>query len=353
MTFVSSRFASQVHFGGPDLPPGALRDLLEERIDTVPDGGTIDWMTYYLRDEGLARALGRAHRRGVRVRLCLEGAPRRRRANDRVIAILKSASEGIGSGLRLIRHLIPMHLHSKVYTFSHPERHALVGSFNPSCSREAEDAGLIADIGDQNRGHNLLVDIRDEAIVSGLVRRISAIHAGEGWFGLMTHPAAALVKGTNADAQLFPQSGPTILDPWLDRLGENSTLRIAASHVRDPSFARRLASLSQTGASITLLTHDSRRRTPDHIEKLLTGSGVDVMRYRHPEGLPMHSKFIVADHGMERWSAFGSYNFTRTSRWLNQEVLVVSGELDLWQSLSQRWIQMIADPCARAGNVPA
>ena len=36
----------KVHFGGPDRPPRALRDLLHARVEAVPAEGTIDWMTY-------------------------------------------------------------------------------------------------------------------------------------------------------------------------------------------------------------------------------------------------------------------------------------------------------------------
>ena len=43
-------------FGGPDRPARALRDLLEQKVDEVPPGGSIAWITYYFRDEALAEA---------------------------------------------------------------------------------------------------------------------------------------------------------------------------------------------------------------------------------------------------------------------------------------------------------
>ena len=48
---------SRVHFGGPDRPVALLRDLLAERIARVPEGGSIDWVTYYFRDRPLAQKL--------------------------------------------------------------------------------------------------------------------------------------------------------------------------------------------------------------------------------------------------------------------------------------------------------
>ena len=62
--------------GGPDQPAGRLRDLLSERVGAVPPGGSIDWVTYYLRDRRLARELVRARNRGVAVNMTLERQPR-------------------------------------------------------------------------------------------------------------------------------------------------------------------------------------------------------------------------------------------------------------------------------------
>src|SRR3954452_3199189 len=71
-----------VYFGGSDRAPRFLRNLLEQRIDAVPQGGSILWATYYFRDEALAEALVRAHRRGVILTLCIEGKPRKGSANE-------------------------------------------------------------------------------------------------------------------------------------------------------------------------------------------------------------------------------------------------------------------------------
>ncbi|MFL6747978.1 MAG: phospholipase D-like domain-containing protein, partial [Sphingomicrobium sp.] len=67
----------RVEFGGPDLPPRHLRDLLQQHVDQSPPGSRIDWATYYFRDRALAEALMRASDRGVSVRLVMEAKPRR------------------------------------------------------------------------------------------------------------------------------------------------------------------------------------------------------------------------------------------------------------------------------------
>ena len=314
-------------FGGPDMPARALRDLLEERVDAVPAGGSIDWMTYYFRDEALAEALVRAHDRGVSVRVGLESRPRHRGANARVIERLRT---GIGEGLRIEHRLFgASHLHTKLYCFGGERPAALVGSFNPS-GNVPDDPAVIDDIGNQDRGHNLLVEIREPALVETLVQ-----HAREGR------------RLDGAEAFSFPRrDGP--LEQRLVRLGRGARLRIAASHVRDPSVARQLTAIVERGGTVELLTHHTPRRSPERLLKLLREGGVKTYRYHHPDDLPMHAKFMLAEDGDSPWSAFGSYNLTRTSRWLNRELLLFSENADLWTQLDARWREILAEPwCAQ------
>src|SRR5215212_9786316 len=162
--------AQKVYLGGPDQPARALRDLLERRIDAVPIGGSIDWATYYFRDEQLAEALVRAHERGVAVRICLEGRPRQAHANDAVVRILTK----IGPGLCVSRDPFTRYLHTKLYCFSHPQPAALVGSFNPS-GNQPEDAAMVAHIGDHDRGHNLLVQLTNPSMVNALIAHVRGL----------------------------------------------------------------------------------------------------------------------------------------------------------------------------------
>jgi phosphatidylserine/phosphatidylglycerophosphate/cardiolipin synthase-like enzyme len=328
-----------VMFGGPDLPPRALRDLLEQRIDDVHPGGSIDWATYYFRDQGLAAALVRAHRRGVAVRVCLEGRPRHPGANDAVIRLLGSAGQGIGDGLTIVSHVLPLHLHLKLYCFSGPRPTALLGSFNPS-GDAADDAAVMSDIGDQDRGHNLLVEFAHADLVSALVAHIARLQRPRRWL----EPDACI---RTADAELF--FTPFVRrNPLLERLSSlprGSVLRVAASHVRDFDVARCIARLVANGVAVHLLTGDTERRSPGRITDYLAASGVRVLRFRNADGLPMHCKFMLADAPGGRWAAVGSYNLTRSSRWLNRELLAFSANPVLWRTLDLRWTQ-IADSCA-------
>jgi hypothetical protein len=319
----------KVFFGGPDQPARALRDLLEARVDAVPTGGTIDWMTYYFRDEPLAEALVRAHARGVQVRVAVEGYPRRRQANDRVIEILK---RGIHGGLRVERRLFgASHLHTKLYAFSDPIPHALVGSFNPSGTVPEHDPELIADIGDQDRGHNLLVEIDEPRMVDTL------IDAARGDLRERT------VRDASAEADFFPRADDPLRNR-IRRFGKGSKLRIAASHLRDPTMARELAVVVERGGSVEVLTHHTQRRSPEKLVEKLRSAGVRTYRYEHPAHLPMHAKFVVAEDAGSRWSAFGSYNLSRTSRWLNQELLMFSEDSAVWKALDARWMTILAEP---------
>ena len=165
----------EIYFGGPDQPPGRLRDILAERIGDVPTSGAIDWVTYYFRDRRLARELLRAHRRGVKVTVTLEGHPRTPDANDEVIAML-DGPDGLGKGFRTVsmtglptpsgKRLQPR-LHEKLYCFSHPKPVAFIGSFNPSGDIPEERPDIIYEIGDQDRGHNVLVGLSDPSLVAG------------------------------------------------------------------------------------------------------------------------------------------------------------------------------------------
>ena len=337
MTYVARIAEPKVHFGGPDQEPRALRDHLAQRIDAVPPGGSIDWITYYFRDERLAETLVRAHRRGVSVRICLDGKPRHHRINDRVIEIL-SGPEGIGDGLHVVRHLLPSHLHAKLYCFSHPRPAALVGSFNPS-GNLPEDAEILGKIGDQDRGHNLLVEIDDPPLVKAFLDRVAAIHSASNPFG---RRRAAQVRGK--EVYFFPRLGRNPIDERLKRLGTGSALRIAVSHFGDFRIARNLGRRAARGAKVEVLTHHSQRRSPEEVVKYLRGHGVRTYRYEHPAGLPMHAKFILAESPDDRWSAIGSYNLNWNSRWINQELLLFSDDPQMWHALDQRWATIISEP---------
>ena len=139
-------------------------------------------MTYYFRDRRLAEDLLRAHRRGVKVTVTLEKQPRTGHANESVTEML-AGQNGLGAGFRSLfqrRIRVPFikkpRLHEKLYCFSHPNPTAFIGSFNPSGDGSEDDRAIIEEIGDQDRGHNVLVGITDPVLVGRLVAHARLLH---------------------------------------------------------------------------------------------------------------------------------------------------------------------------------
>jgi len=325
---------SDVHFGGPDRPAGALRDLLEARIRQTPPGGEIDWATYYLRDVGLAQALIDAHRRGVRVRVSLERRPLQRDANDEVAAMLRAE---LGKDLRLRRPAFGLpptgHLHAKIYGFDSPSPSVFVGSFNPSGSgdEEAEEEGP----GDQDKGYNLLVELRDPVLVKALRRQ--AVRAGKaGWpLRLTLRQNRRVVSGDTA-LYFYPRLRPGVVERSLEGLGAGDRVEGAVSHISMGQLVRRLQSAARAGARVSLVFHATERRAPSKVLAALGKAGVEVSRYSDPEGLPMHAKALIVERDGERTAWFGSFNYNHTSRWLNREVLVRTTDPDIVGPLASR-----------------
>jgi phosphatidylserine/phosphatidylglycerophosphate/cardiolipin synthase-like enzyme len=333
---------TQVFFGGPDKPSGFLRDLLAKHVDCVPPGGEILWTTYYFRDLGLADALIRARQRGVTVKICIEASPKLKSANDAVRQRLASI-EGLGQGLRPIRHLLPAHLHEKVYIFSHPSPVAFIGSFNPS-GNTPEDPIVIREIGDQDRGHNYLAEVDDPLIVENLRRHVLSLHGGKlTMFEYYIKSASEDLTTERFSIFYFPRFDVSVVSRLLsDRKYER--VRIAVSHFRDASLARLLARLAREGTSVEVVAHDTPRRVPHWIETFVKAQGVAFVRYAHPLGLPMHNKFILlTGNGFQR-VLFGSLNLTRTSLLLNHEILVAADdEPDIFDTFNARWEHMRAE----------
>lgn len=343
-----TRPMTEIYLGGPDQPPGALRDLLKARVDAAPPGSEITWATYYFRDQGLAESLVAAERRGVRVRIRVEGSPRRSKANDAVIATLR---EGLGDGLRLHRSWFgAAHLHAKVYAFSGPQPEVLIGSFNPS-GDAIPDRKLLADIGDQDRGQNLLVGFRDPETSRALRRQAERLWAGKG--GRFGRRENRPVKLQAARLYYFPRLRPDVVERRIARLGPGDRVQAAISHMDDGPFAKTLAAAAARGADVELVVHETRRRVPNGVVRELDRAGAHVRRYCDPEGLPMHAKFVVIDDGGARSAWFGSLNYTVTSRYLNREILARSTDGAVVSDLEARFRAIAETADAQASTCGA
>lgn len=330
----------QVEFGGPDLPPRRLRDLLQSHVDRAPPGSRIDWATYYFRDRALAEALIHASDRGVRVTLVLEPGPRREGANDAVIAMLKA--HGLRGGINLYKPA-PFddgHLHAKIYAFSKPDI-AWVGSFNPS-GDEPEDAEVIAEIGDQDRGHNLLLGIERPTLTEALRKHV---HKLAGWqllpLKLRPHFNHSVVEG-GTRFYFFPRLWPYPAEHEIGRLRAGDRFRGAISHLKKGELTRRLQSAVSRGVEVELLIHDTERRVPSELVDELWTAGVRATRVRHPDDLPMHAKFLLVDRAGERSAWLGSHNFNKKSRRKNAELLVRTTDEAVIDALGRRFDQIAA-----------
>ena len=336
-------------FGGPDRPPRLLRDLLEERIHAVPSGGEIFWITYYFRDEGLADALVKAQRRGVRVRVAMEGNPRTGAVNSRVRKRLEG-TDALEKNLRVLTHRLidnrfmrTGRLHEKLYYFSHPVASALAGTFNPS-GNTLEEPAIIRKIGDQDRGHNALVEIFDPVLVQGLHAHAQHIFtAAHGPWERFLPVNNRTITAAKTSILFFPRWRFEEFDRLFRGLGSGASVRLAVSHLNDRRICKRLFGLSRQGVRIEILAHDTQRRVPSWVEKNMLRNGIVFNRYVHPEGLPMHNKFMLIEASGRQVVTFGSMNLSVRSLHANHELLLISENPAFYQAFRRRWDEIFAD----------
>ena len=349
------RSLGRIEFGGPDLQPRRLRDLLQHYVDQSPPGSRIDWATYYFRDRALAEALMRASDRGVRVRLLLDPNPRRAGTNDVVIGMLED--HGLSDGLHLYSNPDPRlsggHLHAKIYAFSHPEI-AWVGSFNPS-GDEPEDPEILAEIGDQDRGHNLLLGIERPKLVKALIDYIDRL-INPARLPLRFRPSSYWrVRESDTKIYFYPRQITLIAEIAVSLLRRGDRVRAAISHLKKGALSKVLTRAARRGVNVSLLVHDTERRVSPKAGAQLARAGVDFRRVGHPDDLPMHAKFLLLDRGATSSAWLGSYNFNDKSRFENAEVLLRTSDRSTIAALSDRF-EVIAAMAAidhGGGNAPS
>jgi len=330
-----------LHFGGPDRPPRALSDLLLGLVEAAAPGESIHWVTYYFRDRPLARALMAAADRGVRVMLLVEGTPRRRDANHAVLAMLQQ--HGLNGGLRVNARSSELdkfhpHAHAKLYVFSGRRPLALLGSFNPSGDEPEERADIIDEIGDQDRGHNMLLQITDPPLVLALQRQIAFWHSSS--LGLSLRLMAIQnreLRAGDLTLRFFPRLRPGVVETAIDQLGSGARVVGALSHVKPGPFTRALSAAVRRGASVDLIVHDTERRVPEAMLRKLRSEGLQLRRYRHPQGLPVHAKFLLVEQGERLCAWFGSFNFKMRARLLNLELLAQCTDPVIFTALKERF----------------
>ena len=332
---------NDVFWGGGSRPAGILRDLLEEHIEMVPNGGSIYWATYYFRDRRLAKALINARRRGVNVKVALDGRPRTRWANREIISMFEG-SEGINGGLRIVMPIGRLfRLHTKLYYFSHPYPHAFIGSFNPSGDDPEEHPEILQEIGDQYRGFNFLVNIRVPELVKKLAEHADQIHktGTRLWLPLTMHQNMTILCH---DTKLFflPRIMPLPVRSLLKRLASDSECLIAASHIKGSYAVNMLLGLARKGCNVKVLSETTTRRVPSDVENRFKQAGIQLLRIGLKREMPMHDKFMLIRQGSRKWVIFGSFNWTSKSLLRNQEIGVISSSHKLYAIFKQRWEEL-------------
>jgi phosphatidylserine/phosphatidylglycerophosphate/cardiolipin synthase-like enzyme len=114
-------------------------------------------------------------------------------------------------------------------------------------------------------------------------------------------------------------------------------IRIAASHIKGEPLLKALMRLARRAASLEVLAEPTLRRVPMEVERKLKRAGIPFRRVAHPEGLPMHNKFVLAERDDKRWVVFGSFNWTTRSYWLNYEIVAISNNKRLYGAFADRW----------------
>lgn len=307
-------------------------------MEASPAGASIDWATYYFRDVALAQALIRASDRGVAVRLVVEPHPRLRGANVEAVSLLKD--HGLAGGLRLRPRFARLgQLHAKAYVFSHPGI-ALVGSFNASSNgTEADDA--LREIGDQDRGYNLLLRLDAPALVAALRAQVAWL--GDGAASPLDRFRPRLNRAVRDGATelfFYPRLRTQIVEPDIATLRAGDRVQAAISHMKRGSFIAAIEAARAKGVAVDLFVHATERRVPSRLVAELAAQGISITRVGDGERVPMHNKFLVLDRGGARHAWLGSYNYNAKSRWLNDELLVRTADAATVDALEGRFAEM-------------
>lgn len=117
---------------------------------------------------------------------------------------------------------------------------------------------------------------------------------------------------------------------------------MAVSHLNDSGFCKRLFSLAKQGVQIEILAHDTQRRVPSWVEKQMLQNGVSFIRYVHPEGVPMHNKFMLIETPERKVVTVGSMNLSVRSLHANHELLLVVENSNLYETFQERWDELLA-----------
>lgn len=342
---------SNVHFGGPDLKKYALRDILLKYIDQTPPGGMIHWVCYYLRDQLVLDALVNAATRGITITILIEANPRIPEINQPSIEYLRKHSPA-QIKIFLARkkpvweffglHWHP-HFHGKLYYFSHPDPHVLVGSYNPTAGEDELSTHLLGEIGDHSISHNALVDITDHIAVSVLAKHIAALH--QRWFRSFARFTPAHNQTHHAgdwNINFLPRLRSHPIQQLLTKNDKNTVIKCAISHLKGPGIRRTLLNALRLGKELEILLDSTQRRVSQEHLSFLEHNNIRYYQPTLPPNCLMHNKFILCESKNEASVTFGSYNWSARSRYLNHEIIASTCDQNIVASFKKRWRQIVS-----------
>jgi hypothetical protein len=233
-------------------------------------------------------------------------------------------------------------MHAKIYAFSEPDV-VWVGSFNPS-GDDPEDAEIVEEIGDQDRGHNLLLGITSPRLTAALRRHVAILGR---WrpLPLKVRPHFNWsVASAGTRLYFYPRLRPSPAEGEIAQLGHGDRLRGAISHLKEGELTGQLQGAAGRGVAIELLVHDTERRVPSELVRDLSSADMRITRVGHPEALPMHAKFLLVDRGGggESSAWLGSYNFNPKSQKKNAEILLRTSDPAVVAALGRRFDEIAA-----------
>lgn len=341
---------SPIYFGGPDLTKNHLRDTLQQHIEAIPSGGKICWMCYYFNEPSLLDTLLAASQRGVHIDLIIDGNPRTPEINQLTIQkltlqvpplinIIKVKKKPFWEYLGIHWH---PHLHSKLYYFSHPFPHVLIGSYNPTAGLDYLSQEMLEKIGDHSISHNVLVNITDSVSVDTLHKYFSDMQ--QPWNRRLSRILSSHNQTHNSNQwqlDFLPRLASHPIDTLLKNQDPNATVKCAISHFKGPGILRSLKSAIKIGKNIEIILESNPRRVSKQHLAFLDCHKIKYYQQKISENCLMHNKFILYESEKENCVMFGSFNWSARSRYLNHEITACTNDKKIVAAFKNRWNQMI------------
>jgi len=342
---------SSIYFGGPDLKKNLLRDELLDRIKNTDPNGKILWVCYYLNDPQIVEALIAAANRNVYVDIIIDIASRRADINDDCINTLDTPSiiniNVTRVILKNIWHYLGIrwnpHLHSKLYYFSSPHPHVLIGSYNPTAGSDHLTEQQLSEIGDHSISHNVLASISEPEIIEKLIEYTTKLQSPiSRKFSRLTNLHNSTHRYNQWSIDFLPSLNQHPVDKLLTNNDDNATIKCAISHLKGPGFLRSLKIALKKGKKIEIVLENNERRISKQYVSFFDKHQIQYHQPTMNDYCLMHNKFIIYKSNHEHRVMFGSFNWSTRSRYLNHEIIACTDNVDIVNKFEMRWQQLIS-----------